>query len=277
MQKIYLTWSKWYFWSHINNHLASKYEIIPWTIDVRNHSELKKEIITIKPDIIINTAWKTGKPNVDWCESNKEETIWVNVSWAINVATIASELWIYCVQIWSWCIFEWNNKGKWFSEEDEANFSGSFYSRTKAISEKALIEFPILQLRVRIPIEWKSCSKNVIDKLLKYQKIISVENSFTIIEDFLLALEKMIVDKITWIYNMTNIGSCDHEYIMTKYKEIVDNNFEFKIMSLDELKQFTCAWRSNCILNTDKRESQWYHMPEIKWRIPVLLEQYKNS
>lgn len=277
MQKIYITWSRWYFWTHIRNYFNSKYQIITWNVDIRDYLSLKREIIQIKPDIIINSAWKTGKPNVDWCESHKEETMWVNVSWAVNVATISSELWIYCVHIWSWCIYEGNNNWKWFSEEDEPNFFGSLYSRSKIISEKALKEFPVLQLRIRIPIEWNSCSKNVIDKLLKYPKIISVENSFTIIEDFLLALEKMIIDKKIWIYNMTNVWSCDHEFLMNKYREIVDDSFQFEIMSLDDLKKFTCAWRSNCKLNTDKRECEWYNMPEIKSRIPEILLNYKSS
>jgi dTDP-4-dehydrorhamnose reductase len=29
----------------------------------------------VKPDVVINAAGKTGKPNVDWCEDHKEETL----------------------------------------------------------------------------------------------------------------------------------------------------------------------------------------------------------
>jgi len=47
---------------------------------------------------------------------------------------------------------------------------------------------------------------------------------------------------------------------MNKYKQIVDPNFNFEIMTLDELDSITCAKRSNTILNTDKRESEGYHM-----------------
>ncbi len=277
MQKIYLTWANGYFWSHIKNYFNWKYIIIASSIDIRNRSDLDKEISSHSPDIIINAAWKTWKPNVDWCESNKEETSSVNIAWAINIASIASEKWIYFVHMWSWCVYEWDNNGKWFSEIDEANFDWSFYSRTKTLSEKALKEFNWLQLRIRIPIETSSSPKNVIDKLVKYDKIISVENSFTVVEDFLSAMENMIKDRKTWVFNMTNIWSCNHEFIMNKYKQIVDPNFNFEIMTLDELDSITCAKRSNTILNTDKRESEGYHMWDIKDRIDWIMQNYKKT
>ena len=122
MKKIYLTWSNWYFWSHIKKFFFEKYEIIPSSVDIRNHSDLSKEIENVMPDIIINAAWKTWRPNVDWCESNKEETSSVNIAWAINVASIASNLWIYFVHMWSWCVYEGDNDWKWFNENDEPNF-----------------------------------------------------------------------------------------------------------------------------------------------------------
>ena len=277
MQKIYITWANGYIWSHIREYLSWEYEIIKSSVDIRNLDVLTHEIMEVKPDIIINAAWKTWKPNVDWCEDNKEETMTVNVSWAINVASAASILWIYCVHIGSWCVYQWDNDGKWFSEKDKPNFYGSYYSRTKIISENALKEFPILQLRIRIPTEWKSIAKNVINKLVKYDKIISIENSFTIIEDFLPTMKHMIEDRATWVYNMCNIGSCDHEFIMKNYQEIVDPSFSFEIMSLDELDSITKAKRSNCVLSSNKREGAGYNMPSIMDRIPEIMEAYRES
>ena len=76
---------------------------------------------------------------------------------------------------------------------------------------------------------------------------------------------------------MTNIWSCNHEFIMNKYKQIVDPNFNFEIMTLDELDSITCAKRSNTILNTDKRESEGYHMWDIKDRIDWIMQNYKKT
>ena len=76
---------------------------------------------------------------------------------------------------------------------------------------------------------------------------------------------------------MTNKGYCNHEYIMTKYKQIVDPRFEFKVMSLEDLDKVTKAKRSNCILDTTKRESEDYHMPNIVDRIPEIMTNYRNN
>lgn len=277
MQKIYLLGATWYVWWHILKFLSTSYEIICSKVKIQNYLDLEKDIISVKPDIIINAAWMTGKPNVDSCESNKEDTLVINVAWSINVASISSRLGIYMVQIGSWCIYSWNNDWRWFSELDPPNFFGSVYSRSKILSEKAISEFNVLQLRIRIPIEGKSNPKNVINKLLSYPRIISVDNSFTIIEDFLVALKQMICDKKTWIYNMTNIGYTNHSFIMNEYKRHVDISYNYNIMTLDELKGITKAERSNCILNVNKRESEGYHMPDISLRIPEIMTDYKNN
>ncbi len=248
-------------------------------VNILDTSDILAKISEYKPDIVINAAGKTGRPNVDWCEDHKSETIASNVNGALNVACVTSDLGIPLVHLGSGCIYDGDNNGKGFSESDEPNFFGSFYSRTKLYSEKLLMEFPhILQLRIRIPVEGVSSPKNVIDKLLKYEKIISVDNSFTVVEDFFPASEKLIDLGATGIFNMTNVGSMDHEYLMKSYTQIVDPSRKFTVMNLDELYQkFAKALRSNTVLNTDKREALGVHMPEIHQRTLEILEDYKKN
>lgn len=40
----------------------------------------------MKPTHVLNAAGVTGRPNVDWCESNKETTLRCNVVGALNLA-----------------------------------------------------------------------------------------------------------------------------------------------------------------------------------------------
>jgi 3,5-epimerase/4-reductase len=42
----------------------------------------------IKPDCVINCAGKTGRPNIDWCEDHRVETVESNV---IGTLVVASE------------------------------------------------------------------------------------------------------------------------------------------------------------------------------------------
>jgi 3,5-epimerase/4-reductase len=278
MHKIFIFGSKGYFGSHFVQFFQEKgWEVIGYRVDVSDYNKVKEALSSAKPDVILNCAGKTGKPNVDWCEDNKVETMKVNVQGALNIACACKELGLYLAHIGSGCIYEGDNGGKGFGEEDAPNFYGSFYSRTKIYSEQALKEFNPLQLRVRIPIEGKPGSKNVIDKLLKYKKIISIENSFTIVEDFLHASYELIQKRERGVFNMTNVGSMDHKYLMEQYQKIVDPQKSFEFMSLEDLKNITKAPRSNCTLDTTKREALGISMPSIKERIPEIMEEYVLS
>ena len=76
---------------------------------------------------------------------------------------------------------------------------------------------------------------------------------------------------------MTNTGYMDHEYLMTRYKEIVDPDYNFQIMSLEDLSKITLAIRSNTVLDTSKREAIFVQMPDIKKRIIDILKIYKKN
>lgn len=266
-----------FFGSRIKNYLESLGETVVSTrVDVRDYQAVFDKLLEIKPDVVINSAGITGRPNVDWCEDNKEDTMLVNVNGAINVISASAKLNIYPVHIGSGCIYEGDSSHA-FTEDDLPNFYGSFYSRTKLYSEALLKEFKPLQLRVRIPIEAHSSPKNVIDKLLKYEKVVSIDNSFTIIEDFLPAMHELVKRGERGVYNMTNESYMDHKFLMENYREIVDSSRSFTYMTHTELNQVTKAKRSNCILDTRKRESLGIKMPNIKARVIEILKLYKQN
>ena len=278
MKTVFIFGSSGYFGSHFETFFKQKsWNIIKNTADISDYTEVEKILRLHNPDVVINAAGKTGTPNVDWCESHKEETMKVNVQGALNIVSVCHSMDIYCVHIGSGCIYTGDNNQKGFSEEDPANFYGSFYSRTKIYSENALKEFNPLQLRVRIPLEGKAHSKNVINKLLQYERIISEENSFTIVEDFLEASYQLIQRKERGIFNMTNHGSMNHEFLLSEYQKIIDPDKKFSFMSLSELAKSTKAPRSNCVLTTHKLESLGIIMPDIKKRVPEILKDYLKS
>ena len=45
------------------------------TARMHEQSQVREVLDTIKPTHVINCAGKTGRPNVDWCESHKLETM----------------------------------------------------------------------------------------------------------------------------------------------------------------------------------------------------------
>jgi dTDP-4-dehydrorhamnose reductase len=248
-------------------------------VDITDLAAIRKELADKKPEIVINAAGITGRPNIDWCEEHKLETVAGNVTGPLNILQACSEQGIYWVHLGSGCIFQGKGpRGKGFREEDEAN-PPSFYSWTKYWADSILKNFPILLVRLRLPIDIEPSFRNLIDKLIKYPEVIDSENSVTVIPDLLEATKKLIDKKLTGIYHAVNPGTIKPSEIMKLYQKIIDPNHQFKIISDKALykKGLAKAVRSNCILNTDKLKKEGIILKPIKERIIEVIKEYKTN
>ncbi len=242
--------------------------------DITNKQAVHEAIEQHKPFFVINAAGKTGKPNIDWCEDHMVETFASNVKGPIRLAEVCLEQKVKFMHIGSGCIYEGNNGGKGFSEDDPPNYFGSFYSRTKIWAERTLKQYSVLQLRLRMPVDKEPNDRNLITKLTRYEKIISVPNSMTIIDDFLFGAKTLMEKEKTGIYNVVNPSSITHQQILELYQQIVDSSFTFTVFSLDELKKIVKAGRSNCILNTEKLQKEGIILPPVEQAIKKCLTEY---
>jgi len=105
---------------------------------LENRSQLEADIATVEPTHVFNAAGVTGRPNVDWCESHKVETIRANVVGTLTLADVCKQKNLLLVNFATGCIFEYDEahplgSGIGFVEEDKPNFHGSYYSKTKAM------------------------------------------------------------------------------------------------------------------------------------------------
>lgn len=274
-------WWTGLIWNEISTYFSSQWHsvITPshTTVDIVDYHTLLYYLDEVKPDVVINAAGKVWSPNIDRCETNKGETLLTNTNWAVNVAIACDLLWIYNVYIGSWCIYQWDNEGKWFGETDEPNYAWSFYSRSKIKTQELLETFNTLQIRIRMPILSRSHPRNFIDKIAKYTHVISEDNSMTVVDDMVQALDVLIQKQVTGIINMTNPWVINHKEILDLYTTYVNPHHTYTAISTEELTQkFTCAWRSNCFLNTDKL-LQYYPMPPIQTRIKDIVKIYATS
>ena len=245
-------------------------------VNICDEEKVKEEIEKVNPDVVINCAGKTGRPNIDWCEDHKIETLNSNVKGLFVLLKSCQELGKYLVQIDSGCVYKGDNEGKGFNEEDEPNYFGSFYTRSKIIGQKLLKEFDnVLVLRIRFPVFSESNERNYLDKILKYNKIIDVKNSITIFDDFLEATKYLMENKKMGFYNVVNPGVISPAEILEVYKEVVDSSHSFEIISLEELYTFTKAERSNCVLNSDKLQKE-FPLKDIKERISSIERRNKK-
>ena len=95
---------------------------------------------------ILCAAGVTGRPNVDWCEDHKTETIRANVIGILNLCDVALLHDVHVTNFATGCIYKYDDEhtigGKPFTEEDDPNFGGSFYSETKSYMEMMLRHYP---------------------------------------------------------------------------------------------------------------------------------------
>jgi len=241
-------------------------------VDISDQGAVSALLEAEKPDIVLNAAGKTGRPNVDWCEDHKEETIRSNITGPLILLEECGKRGIYWVHMSSGCIYTGDNAGKGFAETDPPNFFGSFYSRTKAWSDQMLQEFGVLQLRIRMPFDGTTEDRNLIMKLRKYKKVLDVQNSITHLPDFFKAADMLIQKRLLGTYNLVNAGSISPYQIMELYQEIVDPSHTFEKLSLEDLSTVTKAGRSNCILSLAKLEKEGITMPNVQDALRTALQ-----
>ncbi len=245
-------------------------------VDIADREAVIGALETHQPDIVINCAGKTGRPNVDWCEDHKQETLHSNVTGPLVLLEECLKRSIYFVHLSSGCIYEGDNGGRGFSESDPPNFFGSFYSRTKLWSDQILKDFPVLQLRIRMPFDGSTDPRSLLTKLRGYTKILDVDNSLSCIPDVLSAAAALIAKRATGTYNIVNPGAMSPYRAMERYRELVDAHHAFERLDLADLPSVTKAARSNCILSGAKLAEAGVHMRSVEEALDSCLLELKD-
>jgi len=225
---------------------------------LQNREAVAKELDEYKPTHVLNAAGITGRPNIDWCETNKPETIRTNVIGTLNLADLCLERGIHCTVYATGCIFVYDEKhaegsGIGFKEEDEPNFDGSFYSETKGYMEPMLKQYSnCLILRVRMPISDDLIHRSFVTKIVKYERVVNIPNSMTILTEMLPASFAMAKKGLTGVYNFTNPGVISHNQVLDLYTKYIDPTYTYKNFTIEEQSKVIAAPRSNNELDTTK-------------------------
>ena len=225
---------------------------------LENRADVEAELDQEQPSHVLMAAGITGRPNIDWCEDHKPETIRTNVIGTLNVADLCMTKDIHCTVYATGCIFKYDEahplgSGIGFTEEDVPNFAGSFYSQTKGYMEPMLKCYPnCLILRVRMPVSDDLIHRNFVTKIAKYEKVVNIPNSMTILHEMLPASLAMAQKGLTGVYNFTNPGVISHNQVLDLFKKYIDPSFQYQNFSVEEQKAILKADRSNNELDTTK-------------------------
>jgi dTDP-4-dehydrorhamnose reductase len=259
------------------------------------------------PDVIINCIGKTGRPNVDWCESHKEETYESNVIIPMLLADWCQRYGAHLIQLGSGCIFFGESPNSHYVQGDgspmpsygthmgsyiltlpsikieegwkETDFANpqSFYSKTKYSCDLMLGEMPhVTTLRLRMPVSDRDVPRNLINKLRGYKQVIDIPNSMTFMYDLVRCIEWAAETRPGGAFHVTNPQPLTAAQVMREFQKYMPEH-KFEYITEQQLDNITVAKRSNCILNTDKLRLAGFQMTDSREALSRCMFDYVGN
>jgi len=278
-----------YIGNHLFNYFKTRYDTVEQvsqkTVDY-TYTNLHNSSIDFKSylndkrfDVAINCSGYTGYPNVDACETNKDKCWEYNVLAPVKTAETLNLYRIPMIHISSGCIYEGSFD---FNEKDTPNFGlyddhSSFYSKSKHAGELALNGMNGFIARIRMPFCTTVHHKNILYKYLKYNDIISMNNSLTYIRDLAKCIDTISLRRESLkdkIYNIVNRGSITAERVIEIMREEGLNNPNWNIVNITDLK--LKAGRSNCTLSCNLI-SEHYELQYVEDTVRYCAQQLKKK
>ena len=227
-------------------------------------SDADEEIRKFSLGIIINSIGYIGR-NVDDCELDKDKALMSNAFVPLILGEAALRNKIRLIHISSGCIYNFDySKDRPINESKVPDYFNLFYSRTKIYSEQPLKilseKYPILIVRIRIPLDNRPSHKNILTKLIGYKNsIIDLPNSVTYIPDFIKALKHLIKINARGIYNVVNKGGLRYADLLDIYQKYIPG-FKYRVVDYKDLR----IERTNLILSVRKLESSGFKIRGIR-------------
>jgi 3,5-epimerase/4-reductase len=179
----------------------------------------------------------------------------------LTLADICGFLNIHYTYLGTGCIFDYDEAHPFadettgYKESDKPNFFGSSYSIVKGYTDRLMQRRPVLNVRIRMPITDEIGPRNFITKITNYEKICSIPNSMTVLNDLLPVMVHLALNRYIGTVNLVNPGLISHNEILELYKEIVDPEFTWSNFTISEQNQILASKRSNNCLDTSVLEA----------------------
>ncbi len=256
-------------------------------LDYTSSTALAKVLLELHPEIVINSAGYTGKPNVDACEEHQTECLLGNAVLPGVVREACERAHVPWVHISSGCIYTGARPDRsGFTEEDAPNFdfrhnNCSFYSGSKALGEEILRGAESCYiLRMRIPFNHVDNPRNYLTKLIRYERLLDARNSLSQLDEFVSATWQCWKQRIPFgTYNVTNPGSVTtHEIVeLIRQSGVCRKKFNF-FHDEDEFMHIAAKTpRSNCTLDTTKLQQAGIVMTEVHDAVAVALRHWEKA
>lgn len=106
--------------------------------------------------------------------------------------------------------------------------------------------------------------RNFITKISRYNKVVNIPNSMTILDELLPISVEMAKRNLSGIWNFTNPGVVSHNEILEMYKAYIDPGFKWTNFTLKEQAKVIVAPRSNNELDASKLKKEFPELLSIK-------------
>jgi len=272
-------------------HSKNNFKYILGESRVNNIEDVENEIIKYHPTHVISLIGRThgdGIQTIDYLENHLYENVRDNLFSPMILSMLSKKYNYHLAYLGTGCIFEYDNldeilKGKndykKFDENDKPNFFGSSYSIVKGFTDQLinLNNDTTLNLRIRMPITSTSNDRNFITKITSYEKICSIPNSMTVLDELIPIIIDLVFKRHIGTINIVNPGIISHNEILNMYKEIVDPNFTWKNFTIEEQDNILKSKRSNNHLDTTLIEKLYPDIKNIHDSIKDCLINYKKT
>jgi 3,5-epimerase/4-reductase len=257
-----------------------------------NVDDLNKEIETVLPTHVVSFIGRThgniGDNNyttIDYLQDHTKlnDNVRDNLYSPLVLAIICEKKNIHFTYLGTGCLFQYDelhpygNEETGFCESDVPNFFGSHYSTVKGFTDRLMHLFEnTLNLRIRMCLTSNHHWRNFVTKLITYDKICSIPNSMTVLPELIPIMIDMAIKKVTGTVNLTNPGLISHNEILEMYKEIINPEFTWNNMSLQEQSFTLAAGRSNNYLDVSRLKELYPNVKHIKEAVRECLLNYKK-
>jgi len=274
--------------SKVSNFIAQlNHEVVFGRSRVDDVNQVKSEIKVVNPDRIICMIGRThgeGYSTIDYLEQKDKlhENIRDNLFGPLVLRELSSQTNIHLTYLGTGCIFNYDEnhtETNGFNEDDSPNFFGSSYSVVKGFTDR-LFHFEnnnSLNVRIRMPISSDFSPRNFIKKITSYEKICSIPNSMTVLEELLPIMIDLSIKKHTGTVNLTNPGVITHNQILQYYKDIVEPEFTWSNFSIEEQSKILRSDRSNNYLDTNILKTLYPEINDIHSAVKNTLNNMKKS
>jgi dTDP-4-dehydrorhamnose reductase len=281
-------------------------------VDYTRFDALLNYLKAKQPELVINAAGYTGKPNVDACEDARADTLAGNTLLPQTIAHACAALGIPWGHVSSGCVFSGakivensrtrvekdmtqpalkalaersSETVRGFTETDEPNFTFrrppcSFYSGTKALAEEAIAGIGQNYIwRLRIPFDAFDNARNYLSKVQRYAKVYDNVNSISHRGDFVRACLDLWGCRAPFgIYNLTNPGHVTTRQVVEMIQRILKPNraFEFWADDAEFYRVAAKTPRSNCVMDVSKLLATGVPMRPVRDALEDSLRNWKR-